>query len=139
MNGFVDSSGRPIPPMPEGTARANTKHLIASTAYFFKKNDGSYIMVDARSAWNIYSGANQIVGRQIEPWEYVGRTNGQTYINAVREAQKLLPDKEAYENALKVAMDAEFELSKKDPTPPANFNSVDRNGMPINLSSYGQH
>jgi hypothetical protein len=138
MNPFVDDKGKPIPPMPEGSPRANALHLTPQTSYFFKRGK-EFISVDANSAWQIYSGQNQVIGRQIIPWVYVGRTNGKKYIEAVKKAQKELPiiGKEKYQELLEEALKAEYLLAKKDKTPPPNFNVIDRGGYPINLQNYG--
>lgn len=141
MNTFADAKGNPIPEMPIGKPKANAKHLTPSTSYFFKKRDGSFIAVDAKNAWQIYAGHSQIIGIQQEPWEYVGRTNGTKYIAAVKEAYKVLETegKEVFEEKLDKALKDEYKLAKKDKTPPPNFTSIDRNGMPINLATYGQN
>lgn len=125
--------------MPEGRPKANKSHLTASSTYFFKRKDNSFIMVDARSAWQIYSGHNQVFGGTSEPWTYIGRTNGQKYIEAVKKAHLILESQgtEAYNEALKKAEKDEYNLAKKDKTPPPNFASIDRNSMPINLQHYG--
>jgi hypothetical protein len=138
MNPFVDSTGKPIPPMPEGTPKVNALHLTPQTTYFFKRGK-EYIAVDAVGAWQIYAGQNQTIGRQVVPWTYVGRTNGKRYIDAIRKAHKELPivGKDKFVEMCNAALKAEYLLAKKDKTPPPNFNTVDRNGFPINLQNYG--
>jgi len=140
MNPFTDAQGKPIPEMPVGKPKANTRHLTTSTAYFFKKRDGSFIFTDARNAWQILGGHSQIIGAQKEPWEYVGRSNGDKYIAAVKAAHKVLAangNKEEYEALVEKALKDEYKIAKKDKTMPPDFTSISQNGMPINLSNYG--
>lgn len=139
MTPFLDGTGKPIPPMPAGTARPDSRPFFTGTSYFFKKSNGRFIAVDAKNAWEIYSGKMQTIGRQPEPWEYVGRTDGSALVkkaNELREKFYTMTVKE-FQLGLEKALKAEFLKAKKDKTPPPNFDSIGQNGMPINLSSYG--
>lgn len=129
-----------IPPMPVGTARPDTRPFRTGTNYFFKKSNGYFIAVDAKNAWSILSGRNQVIGVQKEPWEYVGRTDGKQYIKRAEELRANFNNisLEEFKSEMEKALVKEFKLAKKDTTPPPNFDTVDANGMPINLSTYGQ-
>jgi hypothetical protein len=137
---IVDSEGKPIPPRLIGKPKANPLHLTSSTSYFFKRRDGSFFATDPKNAWQIYNGFNQTIGRQLEQPQYVGRTNGKKYIEAVKAAYPILQEqgKEAFEAKLEEALKNEYKLAKKDKTPPPDFTTIDRNGMPVNLAHYGQ-
>lgn len=132
MSAFVDASGRPIPPMPRGTPKPNKLHLVAETTYFFRKSDGQFIAVDAATAWRIWSGQNQTIGRQPEPWQYVGRTDGKKYVAAVNKAYVLLEagDENGFQEALKKAENEEYKSSRKDKTPPPNRDIINTSGLP---------
>ena len=120
-----------VPPMPRGTPKPNKLHLVAKTSYFFKKSDGQFIAVDADTAYRIWAGQNQVMGRQPEPWEYVGRTDGKNYIKKVNEAYALLNTggEEAYQAALEKALKEEYRLSKKDKTPPPDRDIINTSGL----------
>lgn len=142
MNPFVDKDGKLIPPAPVGTPRPDKRPFSTGTSYFFKKSDGYFISVDAKNAWNILSGKNQIIGKQKEPWEYVGRSSGQHYIDAANELRKNFNTMKIddFKAGLEKALVEEYEIAKKDPTLPPNYDVIDRNGMPIrDLSNYGQN
>lgn len=120
-----------VPPMPRGTPKPNKLHLVAKTSYFFKKSDGQFIAVDADTAYRIWSGQNQVMGRQPEPWEYVGRTDGKNYVKKVNEAYVLFNTggEEAYQAALEKALKEEYRLAKKDKIPPPNRDIVNTSGL----------
>lgn len=129
-----------VPEMPLRPYVPNNKHLTAVTTFFFERGEGEFIAVSANEAWNIYSGKNQVIGRQPMPWRYVGRTDGKVYLEYVKKSHQILPVEglKAAQDILEEGLKAEYELSKKDTRPPPNFDVMDGNGMPIhNLSTYG--
>lgn len=138
MNPFVDKDGKVIPPAPVGTPRPDKRPFSTGTSYFFKKSDGYFISVDAKNAWNILSGKNQIIGRQKEPWEYVGRSSGQHYIDRANELRKNFYNMKLddFKVELEKALVEEYEIAKKDPTPPPNYDMIGQDGMPFNMNKY---
>lgn len=129
----------PIPKNPKPNLNSPWGKPKPVRTYFFQRGDGSIISASDNDAWSIYSGKNQTMGEvKIRP-KYIGQTDGVLYYNAVVEAQKVFKEK-GLEYSRDIMLEAErasFEEAKKNPTPPRNFDAVDRNGFPINLRNYG--
>ena len=144
MREYLDATGKPVPP-PKLTPKPYLSHdngqevLIPQTTYFFKKSKGQFIAVDKDAAWRIYANQNQMIGtrltaKQLERWEYVGRTDGISFVKKVKEAHKILEtgDLKAFQEAVKKAEAEEFKKAKKDPTPPPNRDIINTSGLPDN-------
>jgi hypothetical protein len=144
MREYLDSTGRPVP-TPVLTPKVHLRHdngqevLVPQDTYFFKKSKGQYIAVDREGAWRIYSNQNQMIGskltaKQMERWEYVGRTNGQDFVKKVRVAHKFIEEGNlpAFHEAVKKAELEEFKKAKKDTTPPPNRDIINSSGLPDN-------
>lgn len=142
MREYLDATGRPVQ-APKLTPRPYLSHdnggevLIPQTTYFFKKSKGQFIAVDKDAAWRIFNGQNQIIGtkltaKQLERWEYVGQTDGTSFIKKVKEAHKILNtgDLKSFQIAIKKAELEEFKKAGKDKTPPPNRDIINTSGLP---------
>ena len=109
-------------------------------AYFFLRDDGTFFCTEEREAWGIVSGANQFIGEILPRPKYVGQSDGQTYQKAMMEARDIYTKEglQASQDRIRQGMTEEFEQAKGDNRLPRNHSATDRNGSPINLSTYGQ-
>lgn len=129
----------PLPKNPRPNFNSVWGKPRAQRTYFFQREDGTIITADDASAWSIYSGKNQVIGEVKPKPKYIGQTDGTTYYKAVMEAQKVFKEKgfDASRDIMLQAEQESFEESKKNTTPPRNFDAIDRHGNPINLRNYG--
>lgn len=103
--------------------------------YFFERPDGSKIHVDEKSAWDLLSRPQQTITGRVK-FKYLGTSDGRKYAQAVSESKAIFQEKglEAAQEHLRKAWDLELESALLNKTPPRNWDTVDKNGQPVNMN-----
>lgn len=127
--------GNPIPLDTNSLSDANIKPgEMQGRIYFFQQPSGKIIFVNEDGAWNMYSKRPQIVGRYVQPFKFLGSSDGSIYRQAINEAGSIFREKGlvAAQERLRQAEKEEFEKAKGVMTPPRNLDRKDLQGQPVN-------
>lgn len=108
--------------------------------YFFERHDGSVIALQEREAWAMMKHPGKSLGPIQAPPKFIGSSDGVIYRDAVAAARVIYDanggvyDEACRELLLKAEKD-EMAKARGNMVMPRDFDTIDKNGLPINLAT----
>lgn len=127
-----------IPEKPLYASMDGGKVERAQPIFFFQREDGSVFHVDERAAWTLYQGRSKIVGRPAERLKIIGVGDGtifQSYVIKAQESFRATQNIQESQKLIREGVEKELEACRGKARVPANYDSLDSGGRPVNISS----
>jgi hypothetical protein len=110
---------------------ADGKVENAQRIYFFERSNGTRIFTQVQEAWSLYTRRPQMLGKIPISFKFLGSSTGETYRQAVIEAQQLYRETQDISKAqARLRKGEEEEFATVQPIPPPN---MDKKGDGANL------
>ena len=104
-------------------ANVNEKVENAERVYFFERENGSIVAVQANEAWKMWNGRDRILGERHQRPKLIGSSDGTQFRQGIIEAQKIFREQglEAAQAHMRNAEKQEIEKARGNLTPPPNM------------------